>query len=71
MESYNQYLIRMLKVKGIKEWRTELSVEAVNGKYCYVNTSENELLANLDWLILQLDKAQASREKILESLNCL
>jgi len=61
----------MLKVNEIKQWRSELSVEAVNGGYCYANTPENVLLANLDWLILELDKAQASRKKILKSLGCL
>jgi len=61
----------MEKLEEIKEWRSQLSVEAVNEGYSYANTQGHLLLKNIDWLILEIETAEASRKKILKSLGCL
>ena len=63
--------IKMEKLEEIRQWRLGLSVEPVNEGYSYANSQADLVLENIDWLISELARAEASRKKIMKSLGCL
>lgn len=65
------YERRDSKIEKIKDWRTNLSVEDVDGNWCYVRSNDQLLLKQIDWLIAELEDLRRRHRKILKSLGCL
>jgi len=61
----------VLAFRKIRDWRATLSVMQVDTRWCCVSSNHEKLLANIDWLISELQQTRKSREKILKSLGCL
>jgi hypothetical protein len=65
------YERRVDRLEKIKNWRNSLSVEDVDGNWCYARSNDQLLLEQIDWLISELEQIRTRHQKVLKSLGCL